>query len=518
MEEGMINPHRAIGALFVFSLMGCTTNETQINALTAEIFVAPGEADFGEAVEFQTRIFELQVSNVGAADLEITDINFDDSEGIGQTGIFTSARAISAEQPLSLEPDDSATLIIEFNPQEQISYDASMVITSNAGDDPEFLVPVSGIGIATPLCTLSAVPDTIDFGDVTAIDQKNDGEREIIQLFNTGDAQCVIESALFEGSGAFRVTADTDPTGQIVNAQDSLPIQITYEPTIELGDSATLTIASDDPNSPLEIDLLGNGGATFEYPVAVIDGCPESVSLPYDLLLDGAASFDPEGNEPLTYLWEVIAQPEGSSAAFLAPDAVIGEIPINVIGDWRVGLSVTNSEGIPSARTQCTFEALPSDLVEIEITWDKDGTDVDLHLIQNDGEFYSVPDDCTNCNPTPDWGVIGESMDDPTLTVDDRDGLGPERINIPSEPADGDYRIIAHYFESDGLGDTVVNMNLYIGGELRFRKSRQLSRNDAWDIGVLRWEGDQGAFIETPNNAAIFIPERRRCDDGASTK
>jgi hypothetical protein len=74
-----------------------------------------------------------------------------------------------------------------------------------------------------------------------------------------------------------------------------------------------------------------------------------------------------------------------------------------------------------------------ADLV-VMITWNTDGTDVDLHVVEPSGEecFYSHRD-------TRSGG---------RLTQDVTQGYGPEMYVLPSAPA-GAYQIRAHYFASD---------------------------------------------------------------------
>ena len=57
-----------------------------------------------------------------------------------------------------------------------------------------------------------------------------------------------------------------------------------------------LTITSDDPDEgTLEVLLLGNGGADFDFPEAIIN-CPGTAAPPEFVTLNGSESHDPEGN------------------------------------------------------------------------------------------------------------------------------------------------------------------------------------------------------------------------------
>ena len=62
---------------------------------------------------------------------------------------------------------------------------------------------------------------------------------------------------------------------------------------------------------------------------------------------------------------------------------------------------------------------------------DLNGADVDLHLSHPSGMgWFDSTYDCHYFNPTPDWGVLNQLADDPSLDIDDIDGGGPENINL----------------------------------------------------------------------------------------
>ena len=69
---------------------------------------------------------------------------------------------------------------------------------------------------------------------------------------------------------------------------------------------------------------------------------------------------------------------------------------------------------------------------------------------------------------TSDWGILGDSSDDPSLDLDDIDGLGPENINIYNPQANGTYTVFVHDYTgsapSDTLGPNNVTINVYLNG------------------------------------------------------
>jgi hypothetical protein len=100
-----------------------------------------------------------------------------------------------------------------------------------------------------------------------------------------------------------------------------------------------------------------------------------------------------------------------------------GELKTSVPAFAKERLAAVAAEGVVSR----------ADLV-VMITWNTDGTDVDLHVVEPSGEecFYSHRD-------TQSGGK---------LTKDVTQGYGPEMYVLPSAPA-GRYQIRAHYFAAD---------------------------------------------------------------------
>ena len=124
----------------------------------------------------------------------------------------------------------------------------------------------------------------------------------------------------------------------------------------------------------------------------------------------------------------------------------------------------------------CTAAAVA---IHIQLTWDKDGTDVDLHLIKPGGAFAKSPgtdaSDCAFSNKTPDWdgdgvrntvlgGPINDAQD-PALDIDDVNGYGPENTVIQT-PADGVFTVKAYYWSDHSYGSTIPTVKVWINESL----------------------------------------------------
>lgn len=182
------------------------------------------------------------------------------------------------------------------------------------------------------------------------------------------------------------------------------------------------------------------------------DAGPDQLVCPLDTVwLDGSASYDPGGNEPLTYKWKLLSKPSGSTADITWVSA--WETPLffaDLAGDYVFELGVTNTLGASDPTPdEVTITAEPSDGFYVQVSWDTTDTDFDLHILRtSSSQIFDSPDDCCFCNSGPSWYATG-SGDDPSLDWDDIDGYGPETTTIDS-PATGGYRILLHFYGENG--------------------------------------------------------------------
>ena len=145
--------------------------------------------------------------------------------------------------------------------------------------------------------------------------------------------------------------------------------------------------------------------------------------------------------------------------------------------------------------------------LHIEMEWDVDNSDVDMHLVKPGGTLFDCDDDCYYANMNPEWGVPGDTLDDPFLDYDDVDGYGPENTNI-SEPQPGVYKLVQHYYndayEGWSGGATEVTVRIYSYGQLlgTFKETLQYT-DHVWDVANIDWPGANitvlGNLYDSPN-------------------
>ncbi|MFT4977130.1 MAG: hypothetical protein ACI8S6_003035 [Myxococcota bacterium] len=482
---------RSIVALVALGL-GCNGDqENNITRLTPDIIVAPGEVDFGGVVVLYDAEQTIQLSNAGRAPLVVSSIYVDGDPD----GVYTITPTSIDELPV----DESIGVGIFFEPGTYISYDADLVIESNDPDTPEYRVPITAEGIDGPIPDISLSPASLDFGTIA----NGITTTALFYINNDGDGPLIIDSIEQSGSGNFAITQNI--SGAKIGPDNYFPVEVRYTPTQDAGDNGTITITSNDPDEgEIDLVLLGNGGGDFEYPVADID-CPEQVAPPVRLSLDGSGSYDPSDLEPLTYTWSLDETPNGATVEIDNDVADIASLFVNLSGSWQVSLKVTNDIGLTSAPAVCAFEAIPDDLIQVELTWDSGDSDFDLHFIQGDNEMFLAPGDCCYCNPNPNWGASGNS-DDPDLSLDNRVGYGPE-VTTLLEPDDGDYYVKVHYYGDNGGGTSIATVRVFINGVQEHEESTTMEHNDTWDVGYIRWPA--AVFVEQDNT--LYNPDTRAC-------
>jgi len=249
--------------------------------------------------------------------------------------------------------------------------------------------------------------------------------------------------------------------------------------------------------------LTVNGGAPGNDPtVRPLD----------DVVLTGVNSQPAlAGGSIITYQWEIVDAPVESSAALSTPSAMTtgfffssagGNLQgIDVAGTFTVRLTVQDDQGLFSTNdARVTLNAVPSEALHVQLTWDKPTNDMDLHLIKGTGPYCS-DESCywANCKATsssfPDWdGVSGRTAGDPSLDVDDLSGYGPENINVDL-PIDSTYTTAVHFFS--GSQSTFSTVKIFVNGGLAYESSRQTSNDDDfWEVAQIQWL----------NGGAIVVP------------
>lgn len=261
-------------------------------------------------------------------------------------------------------------------------------------------------------------------------------------------------------------------------------------------------------------------GPVGSPPTTVCSGPPSITPLGREVVFDASASTDPDGDE-LTYQWVLNTAPAGSEVELLDTDQAQARFTPTVQGDYGVFVTVVDSEGLygDSCRASASVFDIPPpprelDLdvgLRVELTWDNEGDDLDLHLVHPDGTVLDAENGtdcyyatCANGFGTVDWGVAGEVLDDPILVEDDVAGTGPE-VTYLQEPEAGVYSVVIHDYPSDHPNQnnpSVATIEVFWDGASVFTDTRTFEQDVEdfyiWSVQIDAENQTYTAFAEQP--------------------
>jgi hypothetical protein len=257
-----------------------------------------------------------------------------------------------------------------------------------------------------------------------------------------------------------------------------------------------------------------------KHPVAVIDPVlvaeTGGAAVSFDSFVryeaSGEASHDADG-EIVEWTWRVLTQPEGSGMS-IEPIEEVQDLKRvhfrpDLVGAYGIELVVKDDDGLKSEPAVYEFAVAAASGLLLELTWDRDYTDVDLHLVheQPSAAFYEAPWDCYFQNKNPDWGLPGVSGDDPLLPADIDDGYGPEIIGLREPPA-GSYKIWSHYYCDDGFGGTSATVKVFLDGALVAEATTPLVHTgDLWEVASLTLDSNASPVL-TVSSGGVSVVDR----------
>ncbi|MCK6526059.1 choice-of-anchor D domain-containing protein [Myxococcota bacterium] len=457
-----------------------------------EIDVSPTVVDFGTLEVGTTASQVVEVRNIGAATLDVGSLSLS-----GSADFSFSALAF----PGAVPPGGVVDVTVSYFVSDEVADSGILSIPSNDADEP--VVEVALFGEATLHPDIEVVPTTLAFGSVPV----GSASSLTATISNVGSADLDLTSLTLSGSSAFGLTLN--PAPRTLLPGESVLMQVTYTPPAGTSHTGVVAVASDDPDEPIvNVSLNGTGEVIVLEEPPVADAGPDRTEVPLDTItLDGTGSYDPDGDIPLTYAWTLVSRPAGSTTALGASTSAHPTLYLDLAGTYVVGLVVTDTTGLSSTQDQAVITVTPWQDFHVQLTWDTDGVDLDLHLLQAGTALYDRPNDCCWCNETPSWHGASTG-DDPTLDIDDLNGFGPENINIVS-PANGDYAIeVVYYGEfwsgashatcSGACASTTATLRLYLNGILVHSDTRLMnSAGQVWYVGDVDWPTGVVSAVDT---------------------
>ena len=464
--------HSASCGRLVLLLALSACGRTTLTAARPHAVVDARAIDFGTtAILFPVQRSVL-VSDTGRVPLHLTGI------AVIGTGFEGPAPA------LEVAAGATAQLQLTFRPPAAGPFAGTLVFTTDDSDLPSFRIALSGV--AAQAGALTVAPAALDFGRV------GEGQTALreLTLSSTGVADLFLGSFGFApGSPASfgYVGSIQAPATLASGSRAVLGVRFSPTPGTPLAAGA-LQIASSDPAHPLlEVPL---SGSINRAPVAVAQGsvaggAPQTGVLDAPagaaVLLDASASTDPDGDLPLSFRWSLAARPIGSNATVASPAAAQSALQLDGPGIYSVLLTAADATGLPSfAPARLDIRAAPTQDLVVELVWDQQAPDLDLHFLQAGAQLQGAGD-CSWANPDPAFG--------PHHGGDKLTGYGPETVSWKT-PAAGTYGIQVVYVSSHNAVSplTTAQVRIYAQGVLAADLSHAFTRaGEVWTAGTVDW-------------------------------
>jgi len=254
-------------------------------------------------------------------------------------------------------------------------------------------------------------------------------------------------------------------------------------------------------------------------PVPVINILDSNIKPLSTVILDGSAS-KAKHERALTYRWYFKSVPTDSRTLLSPPADPNVQSPLeststsekpnfflDVVGSYIVCLDVCEVLGKCSndeecGNTECTEIFVgPTKDIYIQLTWNDSKADLDLHYIRHDAKYNDSTEgapggDCYYNNPSPDYCIPMDDLDDPKLEIDDVEGFGPEVISH-DRPCDDSYRIWVSYCDLGKNIPVEAKLKVFIEGAKVADLSYELETSNChWHPGHIEWSGGTGKFVE----------------------
>ena len=217
---------------------------------TPEINVPVTSWDYGNVAIGDSAVFDMTVSNVGTAPLEVEYIAFPGSAPIFNWTVF----------PQTIDPGNSIVIPLIYKPQEVGPLNVPVTIHSNDPVNPVVEVTLTGEGVISGP-SIHVPVNSFSFGYVRV----NAVTRWFMQIENLGDENLEIETIV---SGEPTITIDEmTPFPLSIPPLETFEVGVWFSPPEAMTYQGTLDISSNDPQNPTVEVTVGGTGLETDYPI-----------------------------------------------------------------------------------------------------------------------------------------------------------------------------------------------------------------------------------------------------------
>lgn len=502
----------------------------------------PPGYDFGKVGLAEAASTTVVCANTGKAEAVISQAKMLGSLPLSaKIGSYTVQAAAPMPQGAEVVVPAGSTLQIpvwfDKLPSEQ-KMEAILRLVTNDPTKPQ--LDLSFTANATGPC-LSMTPASLDFAEQPPGVQA----KKELQLKSCGTEDLAITgvslgSSAEQGFGVSLATTCFDgknpSTGAplIIPKGESCSLFVTYTAP-KLGAQSQGSLEIDSSAGKKTVGLSGSGASSVACPKACMSlqvkgGAPiKGAVVPQTEVQLDAGCSTPANSPIVKWKWSV-QQPAGSYSVLAPSDAAKAPtFQPNIAGKYTFSLEVTDEIGTPGCAA-ATYELLvvPDDKLHVELTWDtpgdsnktdegdKDGklpdgkyagADMDLHLAHPDAlDQPGQPDldkdgtpepwnatcyDCFVLNTLPQWGDLSDYDDDASLDRDDKDGWGPENINLFLPEPGLQYFVGVYYWSANSFGKSTPTVRIYLDGQsspFLVKTGPLMAQGELWCAGRVSWK------------------------------
>jgi len=428
----------------------------------------PTEAHDGETITYtytvtnpgNTPLSDTTVvdNQLGNAAYQSGDSDGDGEIDVGESWVFSTTYTVSSEDESRL--DNIATVS---------AYDAlGQVVTAQA---------TASVPVLQPSITLTKTAEPAEAHDGETITYTytvtNPGNTPLTDITVTDD---IIEEVTYQ-------SGDSNGNGEL-DVGESWVYTATY--TIKPQDAShlvnTATASGSDETGQI-VTAEDNASVDIERPPLAVE-----ISNPEDGVIITTRTIAVTGSINDLSITQATIDINGSSHTISVSDGGFSTSENVSNGPNTITVTATNARQEVASDTVTVDVQIQTYSIRVELTWDTDDTDMDVHLIRPGGEYYDIPSDCHWDNPNPDWGDIGVSEDNPSLDQDETEGFGPENITLEQPNEEGSYLVIIHYFDDYDLGHSTATVRIWINDELVVTYVKEDMGNDEiWYCAIIIW-------------------------------
>ncbi|HEY6376075.1 MAG TPA: choice-of-anchor D domain-containing protein, partial [Edaphobacter sp.] len=223
-----------------------------------QLTVSAGSLNFGNVSVNTATTLSLTLTSTGTSSVTIN------SASIIGAGFSIVAQSF----PVTLAPNQSLTLLVQFDPTTTGNASGQLTISSNSSTGSTTVVSLQGSSAAAnPVLTISAI--SLSFGNV----MENTASTKPLTLTSSGTSPVTVNSASIIGAG-FSIVGGSFPV--TLTPTQTLTLQVQFDPTAIGNASGQLTINSNSSGGSTAVVTLSGVGTSIAHQVDLSWDAPVS--------------------------------------------------------------------------------------------------------------------------------------------------------------------------------------------------------------------------------------------------